>query len=87
MPKVFISEKDRMCQRLSTWIYGKLRSQGISQTVLAKEMEVSQQALSYKLRNHSFTYRDLLAVVKVFNPDETELKWLLGSKGNGLVKY
>lgn len=80
MPKVYLNEKDRLCNRLSTWIYGQLKANNQPQKVLADKMDVTQQALSYKLRVNSFSYRDFLAVVDTFKPDTDELEWILGVK-------
>lgn len=78
MPRVYISENDRLCAALARWVYGELKCQGIPQRVLADEMNISQQALSAKLRNRSFSFTDLLAIIRVLQPDDKELARLLG---------
>lgn len=78
MPRVYLSENDRLTARLSSWIYGEMKTQGISQRVMAQEMQISQQALSKKLKTRSFSFTDFLAVVRVLKPDEKELSRLLG---------
>lgn len=78
MPRVFLSEKDRLSARLSSWVYGEMKCRGISQRVLAEEMGISHQALSKKLKKHSFSFTDLLAIIKVLQPDDKELSRLLG---------
>lgn len=78
MPRVYLSENERLCDRLASWVYGKLKTNGLSQTDLAREMQISQQALSMKLRIHSFSFTDFLTFVRVFKPDEQELDWLVG---------
>ena len=80
MPKVYLSEKDRLCARLSTWIYGQLRANKQPQRVLSDKLDISPQALSKKLRKSSFSYRDFLTAVELFKPNGEELEWLTGVK-------
>lgn len=80
MPKVFLNENERLCQRLSSWVYGELKCRGITQRSMAEEMEISQQALSQKLKANSFTFTDFLAFIRVLEPDERELDRLLGRR-------
>lgn len=78
MPRVYLSENDRLCAKLSSWIYGEMKCQGISQKKLAEELEITQQALSKKLRSHSFSFTDFLTIIRVLEPDEKDLARLLG---------
>jgi transcriptional regulator with XRE-family HTH domain len=78
MPRVYLSEKDRLSARLSSWVYGEMKVKKIPQRELADAMGVSQQALSRKLKSRSFSFADFLAIVKVLEPDEKELNRLVG---------
>ena len=78
MAKVYLTEKDRMCSRLSKWVYGEMRIRRISQRTLAEKMGISHQALSQKLKKHSFNYSDFLFFVKEFEPTQKELLELVG---------
>lgn len=78
MPKVFFSENQRLCNRLASWVYGEMKSQGIKQQEMAEAMGISQQAFSMKLKKHNFTFADFLVIVRVLNPDEKEITRLLG---------
>lgn len=78
MPKVYLTEKDRLCARLAKWVYGEMRVRRISQTNLAKKMNITQQALSKKLREARFDYTDFVFFVKEFQPDNRELKEIIG---------
>lgn len=78
MPKVYLNEQDKICDRLASWIYGQMKLQGITQKELAKEMDITQPALSYKLRTRQFSYKDFLVFIKVFQPEASELAWLVG---------
>ncbi len=78
MPRVYLSENERLCARLSSWIYGEIKIRGISQKVMATELGISQPAFYKKLKTHSFSYTDFLTIVRVLDPDESELIRLLG---------
>lgn len=81
MPKVFLNEKDKLNDRLATWIYGQMKTKGITQKQLAGELQMTQQALSYKLKAKQFSYADFITIVDVFAPDLEVLAWLTGRKG------
>lgn len=81
MPKVYLNEKERLSDRLASWVYGQMKLQGITQTQLAGDLQITQQALSYKLKHRQFSYADFITIVDVFGPDPGELAWLVGKKG------
>ena len=83
MPKVYLTEKDRLCARLSRWVYGEMKVRRISQRTLAKRMNISHQALSVKLRKQSFDYTDFVFFVKEFQPSDNELKQIIGIEERG----
>ena len=78
MPKAHLTEKDRLCARLSRYVYGEMKERRLSQETVAKEMGISQATLSYKLRKSSFSYSDFVFFVKLFKPDEKELLYIIG---------
>jgi len=78
MPKVYLTEKDRLCARLAKWVYGEMKVRRITQTSLAKKMDISHQALSRKLREESFDYTDFAFFVKEFQPSDKELREIIG---------
>lgn len=78
MPKVYLSENEKLCAGLASWVYGELKCRGISHREMAREMGISQQALSQKLKAKSFSFTDFLAFIRVLEPDERELHRLLG---------
>lgn len=87
MPRVYLSEEERLCEKLSRWIYGELKTRRMSQQQLAREMNMSQQLLSYKLKNRSFTFGDFTKAIKALNPDVGDVMNLIGmemprSRGN-----
>ena len=82
MPKVYLSKTERLSDRLASWVYGQMKSKRISQRMLAEELQITQQALSYKLKVHQFSFADFTTIVDVLEPDPSELAWLVGRKGS-----
>lgn len=80
MPRTYITQEQRQQAKLSAWIYGQMKVRHITQTELANKMGITQQGLSKKLRQHTFSYSDVLLFVKVFEPDQKELSMLLGQE-------
>ena len=78
MPKVYLTEKDRICARLSRWVYGEMKVRRLSQQSVADKMNISHQALSRKLLKASFDYSDFVFFVKEFQPSDKELKEIIG---------
>lgn len=78
MPKVYLTESDRSCARLARWVYGEMKVRRLTLTSIAKKMNISHQALSKKLRNESFDYKDFVFFVKEFQPDDKELQQIIG---------
>lgn len=82
MPRVYMSESKRLSARLASWMYGQMKLKHISQRMLAEELQITQQALSYKLKMHQFSFADFVTIVSVLEPDPSELAWLVGRKGS-----
>ena len=78
MPKVYLTEKDRLCGRLARWVYGEMKVRRITQRSIAEKMNISHQALSQKLRKESFDYTDFVFFVKEFQPTDKELREIIG---------
>ena len=78
MPKVYLTEKDRLCARLSKWVYGEMKFRRLSQTAVADKMGISHQALSKKLKNANFNYSDFIFFVQEFQPSNKELMEIIG---------
>ncbi len=78
MPKVYLTKQSRQQAQFSAWVYGCMKISGITQEQLAKRLNISQQALSRKLKMHHFSYSDLISIFEVFEPDHKELDRLLG---------
>lgn len=78
MPKVYLSEQDRLCSKLSRYVYGEMRIRRITQKEMAEKMNITQQSLSRKLKEESFDFSDFLFFVKEFKPSQKELLDLVG---------
>lgn len=78
MPRVYLSESERLSAKLASWVYGELKIRKIPQRVLADELQISQPALNQKLRSHNFSFADFTVLVRVLQPDLKELEHLLG---------
>ena len=78
MPKTYITKEQRQRAHLSAWVYGAMKTSGITQTQLAERLGCSQQKVSKMLKHQHFTYDDLIVIFNVFRPDQYELDNLLG---------
>ena len=78
MPKTYLTKQDQLNSRLARWVYGELKVRQMSQAQLAREMQISQQALSMKLKIARFTFEDLCTFIRVFEPETDDLERLLG---------
>ena len=80
MPRVYLSESDRLSQQLASWAYGEMKCRGVTQKEMASELGICQQALSRKFKTRSFTFKDFVGFVNVLEPDEREISRLLGRR-------
>ena len=79
MPRVYLSENERINARIAAWVYGQLAINHMSQKDLAAERGVCQQAISKKLKTESFDVNDLVCFIRVFKPEAEEVMRLLGN--------
>lgn len=77
MPRVAINKKKYKVNDIGGWVSGKLFKEGKSQTDLAKELDTTQQAISYKINNNTFTYGDLLTIFEFFDVEDEELLYVM----------
>lgn len=77
MPRITSKRKQYKISDLSEYIVGKMYSQDIRQSALAEKLEISQPQLSYKLKNSSFTYGDLLTIFEFFGTNDGEILRLM----------
>ena len=77
MPKVYLSDRERLCQKLGGWVYGQMKIHRMTQSDMARELGISQQAFSLKMRICRFSYEDYLTFVRIFKPSQEELLWFI----------
>lgn len=75
MPKVFLNDLDRSCHRFAVWV----RGQGVSDTKLAEEHGISQQAMSRKFREEQFSFKDFAFFAKKFQMDKETFDYIIGN--------
>lgn len=78
MPKTYITRESRQRAHFSSWVYGVMKTSGITQTQLAERLGITQQALSKKIKSQHFSYDDMVVIFDVFKPEPRELDRLLG---------
>lgn len=78
MSKVYLTEQQRLNERLAAWVYGQLRLRGMSQATLAKERGISPQLMGYRLKHRKIDFDDFCCFVRVFRPETEDLERLLG---------
>ena len=81
MPRVDIKKKDYMVEDLAGWIAGRMHSKGFTQEYVAKELGISQVALSSRLNpkkyksgiiKDPFSYGNLLILFKLLDVTDEE---------------
>ena len=77
MPKVYLTKESRNRAYLSAWVYGMMKTHGITQSQLADYLGIRQQSLNRKLKTQHFSYDDLVIIFKVFGASDTEKARLL----------
>ena len=78
MPRVYLTEMDRISARFAAWVYGQMKLRKISQRTLADKRGISHQALSQKLKKQRFEFEDFVFFVQEFKPDDKDLRDLSG---------
>lgn len=86
MPRVAIKKKDYMIKDLAGWIDGRMHSLGLSQEDVARELGITQAALSARLNpkryesgiaKDPFSYGNLLTLFKLLEATDEEKQRLL----------
>ena len=78
MPRVnTLDPYKRKVERLMDFIKGQMNRLRITQKDLAREMGVSQQTISHKFHNYSFTIRELIWILDYLKATKEEVGELL----------
>lgn len=78
MPRVYLTNNEKLNTKLAEWVYGKMRANRITQQDIADRRGISRQAVSKKLISRSFDFEDFVCFVEMFKPDDVELRKLVG---------
>lgn len=81
MPAVAVCDEQRRANKtkaFNRWVKGQLAEHDASQEELAIKMDITQQALSYKIRSGAaFTYPQMLIIFEFFGTtDEVILRFM-----------
>lgn len=79
MPRIKQCKSDYLVNDFPHWIEDSLREKEMKQKELAFLLGISQQTLSYKMRNYTFTFEDFIKIVEIFKPDEKQVIRLVKS--------
>lgn len=77
MPRVMIREKDYMVHDFGRWFLAELRRKGLTQNDAAKWLGVTQQCISRKVKEGSFSIRDLITIFEKLGTNREEIGCLL----------
>ena len=84
MPRVALKRKDYMVSDLPGWIIGRMHVLKLKQTEVARELGITQSALSHRLKpqdgkepSDPFSYGDLLILFKILKATDEEKILLL----------
>lgn len=64
MPKVYMSEADRLCDRELKRLHGELLAEGIRDKTIALWLGCTAQNVGQLWKNHSFSYKQILVIQK-----------------------
>jgi transcriptional regulator with XRE-family HTH domain len=78
MPKVFASPCERKVAAFRSWYRGKRAEKNVTQTDLARELDLAQASVSAKLQvkgnnQTKITYEDLLILFRVVDATDEEI--------------
>lgn len=77
MPRVLINKPKYMVSDFTAWVIGRMKIIGVTQTDLANEFKVTQPAISQKIKNASFDYKELIKLFQILQADETDITRLM----------
>ena len=76
MPKVIINKKEYRANDIGNWVVKWLRQAGKRMIDLAEELNITQPALSYKIKHNAFTYADMLTIYDYLNVPYEEILYV-----------
>ena len=74
MPKVYLTEGDRLVTRATKELLGKLRAEGITYKTIAEWLDTTPQNVGQHFKKRSFNYKQVLIMQneleKIYHADE-----------------
>ena len=80
MPKVYMSEKERVNARIRRTICGYMTERKIRQIDLADVWGITQQAAGYKLKTGSITLEELARANRILHIEPDDLVSMFGGR-------
>lgn len=77
MPRIIQNRKKYKTNDIGAWVRGQLYKEGKSFAELGEALDMSEQAVSYKLKHNSFSYADLLTVFEFLGSSDDEILYLM----------
>lgn len=81
MPRIKQYKQKYLLDDLGKYINRQMKANGFNQKTLAEKCGCSQQNMSYKFRENSFTAKDLIIFFNLFDTSADELAKLLKEEG------
>lgn len=73
MPRVNINRKQYKVDDFGSWLIGRLHKAKKTEQMLADELDITRQAVSYKIKHCSFSYSDLITVFEFLQITDEEI--------------
>jgi len=80
MPRVKLNRKKDMDTDLYSWIQGEYKRHKMNQSQLGKELGISQQVVSKKIKNHDLSTYQLICIFSLFDTNPETISNLLKEK-------
>lgn len=73
MPRVSLGKKKYKISDFSKFVIGEMYAHDFTQQKMSQLLDCSQQTFSYKLKNNTFTYADVLTIFDTFKTEDKEI--------------
>lgn len=77
MPRVSSKKKEYMASDLTQWIIGRLYIKNLYQKDLAEKLGITKSALSIRMKNGFWQYKDLLTIFSYLEASDKEIIQLM----------
>jgi len=73
MPKTYLSDADRALARFQRWYKSAKAGNDVTDAQIARKLDVTQQAVSYKMKKGSLTLTDLMLIFRELGATDEEI--------------